>query len=158
MQTMTPNLPTARSLTILFALGAAVLVAAAPAQAQLSLPSISQQVATPAGTADVRADQSGAAACLDAATPALPSVPVPALPLPIGAPALPDPYANSKVCADASLDGVSADADADAMGLKAGTGADVDTSEQHETAKGFVGTVKSIVGSIAGGLKSLSPF
>lgn len=141
MHDMTPTAnPIARRLTLFAAFGAALLAAAAPVQAQVALPSIGQQIATPLGNADLEASQDGADACLDLASPSLPAVP--ALPVPVP---VPTPYAYSDLCAYAGLDGVHADASIDARGLQTGTSADVDTSQQHEDAKGFVGSIKGFV-------------
>jgi hypothetical protein len=55
----------------------------------------------------------------------------------------------ANVCADAGLDGVYASADADAMGSHVQTGADVDTSQQHDAAKQTAGSVKGFFQGLA---------
>lgn len=141
----------ARKMTFL-ALGSMLAVAGTVA-ALPSLPiGIDQRVDTPAGSIAAAADQNGANACIDAYTPALPALP--ALPVPVAVPAVPSVYGAADTCAKASLDGVSVDAGADAMGLKAGTGADLDTSEQHETVKQTAGGVQGFFQDLAGRIAS----
>lgn len=140
-------------------LGALTLLAVASTAAALPL-GFAHSVATPAGSASAEYGDYRAAACISPATPALPALPaVPAVPvpLPIGVPALPSAPALSgaaKVCADASPDGISADADANALGASAKTGADVDTSEQHKTVKQTAGGVLGFFEGLGSSIKS----
>lgn len=153
----TTNMSTtlARKLTLL-ALGSLVAVAGTVAALPALPLGIQQDVQTPAGSISAAADQDGADACIDASTPALPSLPaVPALPVPVAVPAVPNVYGAADTCAKASLDGVAIDANADAMGLKAGTGADLDTSEQHEQVKQTAGGVKGFFTGLADRITSL---
>lgn len=142
----------ARKLTLL-ALGSLVAVAGTVAALPALPLGIDQKVETPAGNISAAADQDGADACIDAYSPALPALPalpaVPALPVPVAVPSVPNVSAAADTCAKASLDGVSIDAGADAMGVKAGTGADLDTSEQHEQVKQTAGGVKGFFTGLA---------
>lgn len=142
----------ARKLTLLTM--TAVLAVAGTAMA---IPlAIDQVVDTPAGRVAAQADEHGANTCIDARTPQLPALPaVPALPVPVAVPAVPNVYGGARSCASASLDGVAIDADADAMGIAAGTGADLDTSEQHEQVKQTTGGLKGFLSGLAGRITSL---
>jgi len=132
-------LPALKLPTLLVVAGAALVAVALPASAVLglpvSLPSAGQHIDTPVGSIDADASENGASACADLATPALPAIPAVPLPLPVPVPAVPDLGAASKDCASAGLDGASASAGAQAAGLSAGTGADVDTSAVHGAAE-----------------------
>lgn len=142
----------ARRMTFL-ALASLVAVAGTASALPLALPGIDQRLDTPAGSVQASYHES-AHACIDARTPALPAVPVPALPVPVAVPAVPNVSGNAATCLDAGLDGVKADLDADAMGLKAGTGADVDTSKQHDTVKQTAGGLKGFLEGIASSIAS----
>ena len=122
---------------------AAMMAVAAPASALLglpALPSIDQQVDTPAGSIDASASENGASACADLYTPALPAVPalpsVPSLPVPVAVPAVPAlpaaPSAGANYCTSAGLDGVYADVGADAAGTHIGTGLEAESPVSQE--------------------------
>lgn len=149
---MSTNDRTLASKMTFLALGSLLAVAATATALPLG---IDQHVATPAGSLSAAADERGANACIDAYAPKLPAVPVPALPLPVAVPAVPDVSAAADTCAKASLDGVAIDANADAMGVKAGTGADLDTSEQHETVKKTAGGAMGFIQGLAHRITSL---
>lgn len=154
VQNMTPTTnPTARRLNVALLLGAALLAVAAPAQAQLALPAIDQSVATPIGALDAHADQDGASTCLDMASPAVPAVPY--VPLPVATPAVPQVYAQGYTCADAGLDGINVATSTDAAGLQAEAGSHLDTSQQHDDAKGILGSVKGFFEDLGNSIVSL---
>ncbi len=151
---MTPSTnPSARRLSLALLLGTALLVVAAPAQAQLALPVIDQSGATPIGALDAHADQDGASACVDVASPALPSVPY--VPLPVAPPTLPRVYAQGHACAGAGLDGIDVAASTDAAGLQSEAGSQLDTSQQHDAAKGILGSVKGFFEDLGNSIVSL---
>jgi hypothetical protein len=154
-------------LRLLFASAVAVLAVAAPASALLGLPiglpSVDQQIDTPAGSVDLSAGEQGADACVDLATPnlpipAAPSVPaLPSLPLPVpvavpavpAVPALPSTSAGAATCASAGLDGVSANVDSNAAGIQTGTGIEASSPISEEPIASTVGEAQSAVGSTA---------
>ncbi|MEK6976422.1 MAG: hypothetical protein AABY18_08795 [Candidatus Thermoplasmatota archaeon] len=144
-------------------LGALTLLAVAGTASALPL-GLSHNVATPAGSVSADYADYAASTCIRPAVPALPALPavpaVPALPvsLPIGIPALPSAPAVSgaaTVCADASENGIHANAVADAMGAHAETGADVDTSEQAKTVKQTAGGIKGLLEDLGSAIQSL---
>jgi hypothetical protein len=140
----------------------AVLAAAVPASAALGLPiglpSVGQHIDTPLGPVDADASENGASACADLATPALPALPaVPSLPLPVpvAVPAVPAVGAATQDCASAGLDGAHAQVGAQAAGLSASTGADVDTSPAHQAVDGATQTASESSGFFQGLLDSI---
>ena len=158
MPHMARNNPNRMSrLTAYAGLGALTLLAVAGMAAAIPI-GLAQDLGTPAGTASASYSDYAANACISPATPALPALPaVPAVPLPLPValpmPSVGDVSGAATVCADASPDGLSADIDADAMGHHVGTGADVDTSKEHEAAKGTANAVKGFFQDLAGALK-----
>lgn len=139
----------ARKMTFL-ALGSLLAVAGTA----LALPlGIDQNVATPIGALDAHADQDGASTCLDMASPALPAVPY--VPLPVATPAVPQVYAQGYTCADAGLDGINVATSTDAAGLQAEAGSQLDTSQQHDDAKGILGSVKGFFEDFGNSIASL---
>lgn len=151
---MTNNRNTnARRMTRLLLVAGLSLVAVATTAAALPL-SLSQGASTPVGSAYADYDDYAASTCISPATPSLPALPaVPAVPLPVPV-GLPMPSVGqvsgaATVCADASPDGIHASASADAASLHAETGADADTSAQHDAAKGAAGAVKGFFQDLA---------
>ena len=157
---MNTNTRRARNLTFA-ALGTLLAVAGSVAALPVALPfAIDQRVDTPAGSIAAQADENHARACIDARTPAVPALPVPALPalpvpVPVAVPSVNSISGHAASCADAGLDGARIDADADAMGLKAGTGAGADTSEQADTVEHTAGGVMGFLGGIKDRVLSL---
>ena len=158
MPHMARNNPNRMSrMTAYAGLGALTLLAVAGMASAIPL-GLAQDLHTPAGSASASYADYAANACISPSTPALPAVPaVPAVPLPLPV-ALPMPSVGqvsgaATVCADASPDGISASIDADAAGHHIGTGADVDTSKEHEAAKGAVGAVQGFFEGLYSALK-----
>lgn len=140
------------------ALGALLAVAGSVAALPLA---IDQRVDTPVGSIAAQADEDHARTCIDARTPAvpalpaLPALPTPPVPVPVAVPSVDSLSGRAATCADAGLDGARIDADADAMGLKAGTGAGADTSEHANTVKHTAGGVIGFLDGIKGRVLSL---
>ena len=153
---MNDNLRNARNLTVAL-LGGLLAVASAAAALPLGF---DQRVTTPVGHIQAQADGEHARTCIDARTPAVPTLPVPALPalpvpVPVAIPSVDQIQGGFATCAKAGLDGVDADLDADAMGFEASTGAGADTSEQAKTVKQASGGVLGLLESIKGRVLSL---